>query len=79
MRTNKPYIAHFEAGRTNYGMIVVPAGVAVTHQTACGIDKNYHFVNEFGWIDRDYPNIAKILKSDMDIYGLDVPSSYVDK
>lgn len=62
-----------------YGLITVPAGTRLTHETAMGIDEKVHFVDAFGWIDTNYPDIANILKMDVSTYGIDVPVEYVDK
>lgn len=62
----------------DYGDIVVPKGTKLTHQTACGIDEKYHFVNEFGWIDRDYPTVASMLKHDAKYSGINIPKEFVD-
>lgn len=74
MKTNADYTANFK----HYGEITVPKGTKLTHMTACGIDKNYHFVNEFGWIENNYNNIAVILKMDAETYGINVPKEFVD-
>jgi hypothetical protein len=75
MKTTRPYTVNFR----NYGDITVPAGTPVTHTTACGDDPKYHFANTFGWIDRDYPEIAAGLKKDAESYGIDVPIEYTDQ
>jgi hypothetical protein len=75
METNQDYTV--ENFRGLYGSITVPKGTKLTHQTAMGVDKNYHFVNEYGWIDRDYPTIAKVLKHDVTYYGINVPKEFV--
>lgn len=74
MKTNKDYTVDFK----DYGLITVPAGTSVTHKTACGVDKNYHFVNSFEWIYENYPNIASILKHDVTYYGINVPSEFIE-
>ena len=73
MYTNKDYTVSF----MNYGEITVPKGTKLTHQTACGIDKNYHFVSEYGWIDKNYPEFANILKWDVSHYGINIPKEFV--
>jgi hypothetical protein len=75
METNQDYT--IENYRGTYPPITVPKGTKLTHQTAMGIDKNYHFVNEYGWIYRNYSTIAKILKHDVTFYGINVPKEYV--
>lgn len=63
----------------NYGPITVPAGTLTTHQTACGIDENYNFVDSYGWIDKNYSEIAAILKHDAIYHGINIPSEYIIK
>ena len=73
MRTSRNYTVNFR----DYGPITVPAGTRVSYQTAYGIDPNYHFVDEFGWIFKDYPSIAYMLKHDVVHYGINVPKECV--
>ena len=73
MRTSRDYTVNFR----DYGTITVPAGTKVSHQTACGIDPNYHFVDEFGWIFKNYPSIAYMLKYDVVHYGINVPKECI--
>lgn len=61
----------------NYGNITVPKGTAITNQTAVGFDSKYNFVNEYEWIDRDYPEFANILKMDAHHYGINIPAEFV--
>lgn len=61
----------------HYGEIVVPKGVVVTNETALGIDEKYNFVNEFDWIDTDYPHIAQLLKMDAQNYGINIPKEHI--
>ena len=61
----------------NYGPIIVPTGTRTTHKTAVDIDENVNFVDEFNWIDTDYPTIANILKMDVKNYGIDIPKKYL--
>jgi len=76
MMTIKPYTIPNYMG---YGEITVPAGTPVTHQTACGVDENYHFVNDYEWIKENYPNVARILKHDVYYHGINIPKEYVVK
>lgn len=57
----------------DFGVIIVPAGTKTTNRTACGLDDNYNFVDEFAWIDENYPTIAKILAHDARFYGINIP------
>lgn len=74
MRTKKDYTTNFK----HYGQITVPKGTPVTNMTACGIDKNYHFVNSFSWVKSNYPEIDSILIHDLKYYGLNVPKEYIE-
>ena len=81
MRTNEDYIVENYkpvSGEIGYGMIIVPKGTRVTHQTACGVDKNYHFVDELGWIDEKYPEISHSLKHDMVYHSINVPKEFIE-
>jgi len=75
METNQDYT--IENFRGIYPPITVPKGTRLTHQTAMGIDESYHFVNEFGWIDRDYPEIKQLLKHDVVYSGINIPIEFV--
>lgn len=74
MKTNKDYTVLF----MNYGEITVPKGTAVTHMTAMGIDKNYHFVKHLQWVKNSYPQISNILIHDLTYHGIDVPKEFID-
>ena len=74
MKTNKDYTVNFK----DYGLITVPAGTSLTNQTSLGIDKSYHFVNDFAWIKNNYPKIDRLLLHDASIYGINIPVEYVD-
>ena len=73
MKTNKDYTLPF----MQYGLITIPSGTPVTHLTAMGHDENYHFVNSYGWIKTNYPEIEGILRHDVEYHGIDVPKEYV--
>ena len=75
MRTNADYTTTFK----DYGEITVPKGTRVTHQTTVGVDEKYHFIDEFGWVERDYPEISRVLKHDLMYYGLNVPKKFISK
>jgi hypothetical protein len=74
MKTNQDVTINFK----DYGEIVVPKGTQLTYQTATGHDRKYHFVNEFGWIRRNYPKINLLLYHDANYYGIDIPKEFVD-
>lgn len=78
MKTNSDYTVHYKCCNIDYGMITVPKGTPVTNQTALGIDKNYHFVNSYGWVKSNYPEVASILIHDLQHYGLNVPKEFID-
>lgn len=62
----------------HYGKIKVPKGTRVTNKTATGIDSRYFFVDEFEWIDRDYPQIAFGLHWDAEYYGINIPEQFIE-
>lgn len=74
MKTSKDYTVDWR----EYGKITVPAGTPLTHQTAMGIDKDYHFVNSTDWITKNYPTIDRPLIHDVNYYGINVPKEFVD-
>lgn len=74
MKTKSDYTTEFR----DYGTITVPAGTRVTNKTAMGIDKNYHFVNEFGWVKANYSQIDSILIHDLTYYGLNIPKELIE-
>lgn len=76
MVTNKDYTIKDFMG---YGEITIPKGTRVSHETAMGIDENYHFVNEYGWIREKYPTVANILLHDVYYHGINVPKEYINK
>ena len=61
-----------------YGDIVVPKGTRITHMTACGIDEKYHFVDDLSWIEKNYPNVSKLMRHDATYYGIDIPKEYIE-
>ena len=65
MQTSKDYTVDF----MRYGLITVPAGTPLTNKTAKGEDKNYHFVNSYSWVIKNYPLIANILIHDLKYHG----------
>jgi len=74
MKTNKDYTFKYR----DYGTITIPKGTRLTHRTALGIDKNYHFVDEYQWIHDNYSSFAALLKHDVMHYGINVPKEFVD-
>lgn len=74
MKTNKDYTVNF----MGYGEITIPKGTRVTNMTAMGEDKNYHFIDDLSWIERNYKTVAGILRHDATYHGIDVPKEYID-
>lgn len=74
MKTKKDYTVNF----MHFGKVTVPQGTKLTHKTAMGIDRTYHFVDEFDWIDKNYPDYAPILKDEVSGRGINVPKEFVD-
>jgi len=75
METNQDYT--IENFRDKYPPITVPKGTRLTHQTAMGFDKNYHFVTEVGWVYSTYSEFAVLLIHDITYYGINVPKEFV--
>jgi len=77
MKTNRDFTNKFR----DHGTVTVPAGTTVTHKTAQGEDKRYHFVDEFEWVPpfpgTTDPHFALI--HDLKYYGLNVPVDYITK
>ena len=79
MKTNADYQVHFRASRQDYGLLTVPKGTRLTHKTAMGIDKNYHFVDEYDWIKPHESGTPQYgLIHDVKHYGINVPKEFVD-
>lgn len=80
MKTNKDYTFEYapHGKKSSYGVITVPKGTSITNMTALGEDTNYNFVNDFKWIDENYPEVSNIMKHDAIYYGINVPKEYVD-
>ena len=74
-RLKQDYTADFR----DYGEVTIPKGTLVTHETAMGFDKKYHFVDDFDWIKNSYPDYWNTLKMDMETYGFDVPKEYIER
>lgn len=74
MKTSKDYTVNFKC----HGLITVPKGTKLTHVTACGIDKNYHFVNDFSWVEEINGLKQYGLLHDLTYYGVNVPKEFVD-
>ena len=78
MKTSKEYKVHFKAANTDYGILTIPKGTLLTHQTACGPDENYHFVDDFSWVERNEDGSKQYgLLHDLEYRGIDVPKEYV--
>ena len=75
MKTKAPY-------RTTYNneVIEIPAGTPVSHETATGPDKNYHFVNKFDWYKPELKGFARQMAiHDMAHRGINIPVQLIDK
>lgn len=60
--------------------ITIPKGTKVTHQTALGFDKNYNFVDEFGWYKPELTGFArKMALHDMVHYGINLDSKFIEE
>lgn len=73
MTTNKPFTTNYR----HYGEITVPAGTRLTNKNAVDTDVNVFFVDDFAWIDANYPDFSNILRMDAESYGIIVPASFV--
>lgn len=77
------YSVHYKVANSDYGIITVPKGTRVTHQTAMGVDENYNFVADLSWIPLVEHNGRKIkqygLIHDLTFYGLNVPKQYIEE
>jgi len=78
----------FHGEHTDYGMLNIPADTRLMCQTSPD-NNEYHFINEFEWLDRDPERIAQAkaagisieafnepLKNDLRTHGLNVPAEY---
>lgn len=80
MKKNKKITAHpVTVNFRNYGKIIIPKDIVVTNETAMGIDEKYNFVDEFDWIDTNYPQVARSLKMDAQNYGINIPKEHIIK
>ena len=79
MKTSKDYSIHFKVANSDYGIITIPKGTPLTHQTAMGIDKNYHFVDNTSWVNPHENGTTQYgLIHDIKYYGINVPKEYVE-
>ncbi|HHB9680544.1 TPA: hypothetical protein ACOAY7_002927 [Vibrio cholerae] len=51
----------------------IPEGLPVTHQTACGYDERYNFLNDFSFL----PEELSHLKHDLIYRGYNVPLEFI--
>ncbi len=80
MKTSKDYSIRFKVGRSDYGIITVPKGTRVTHQTAMGHDENYHFVDDFSWVEPHDDGTPQYgLLHDLKYRGINVPKEFIIK
>ena len=79
MTLKRDYTVHFKVSNSDYGLITIPKGTRVTNKTAIGIDKNYHFVDDFSWV-KTIDGIPQYgLLHDLQYHGLNVPKEYINK
>lgn len=77
MKTTSDYtFIDYTVQNTEYGNITVPEGTEVV---LVEDNKKEYFVNDFKWVGEIYPDIANILLTDMSLYGLRIPSDFVEK
>lgn len=58
--------------------VIIPKGTPTTHKTACGIDTNYNFVNDFSWYKPELTGFArKMALHDFVHYGINIPKEFV--
>lgn len=75
MRTNKDYTVYYD---DFIGEITIPKGTKLTHQTALGIDENYHFVDDWSWYKPELKGFARKMHIlDLEYRGFNVPKEYV--
>lgn len=55
-----------------HGEITVPKGTRLTHETACGYDEGYFFVDEFEWL----PPARPFLTHDAKHFGINIPKQF---
>ncbi len=79
MKTQKDYTVRFKVANTDYGNITVPKGTSLTHMTADGPDKNYHFVSDLSWVKPHEDGTPQYgLLHDLKYYGINVPKEFVE-
>jgi len=80
MKTKRDYKVHFVVdGVTDHGILTIPKGTYLTHQTANGINENYHFVADFSWVKKHKDgSLDRLLLHDLSYRGIDVPKEYVE-
>lgn len=72
----EPQLATKEEIRMNaFGYdVVIPRGTRTTHNTACGYDPKYNFVDDLSWI----PNHLPLLRHDATFYGINLPAEKLE-
>lgn len=79
MKTSKEYKVEYKVANCDYGTITVPKGTRLTHMTALGGDKNYHFVDEFDWYKPELKSYARVMAVHNFVHhGINVPKEYVE-
>ena len=73
-RTIKEYQIEYQG----YSLII-PIGSVVTNQTACGVDDNYHFWQNWDKYVRELTGFkSSMLAHDLTYYGLNIPAEYCE-
>lgn len=79
MKTNREYKVNFKVANTDHGIVIIPKGTRLSHMTANGIDKDYHFVCDFSFVKPHEDGTKKYgLLHDLEYHGINVPKEYVD-
>ena len=58
--------------------ITIPKGTRVTHQTACGYDENYNFINDFSWVPKINGKINSGFIFDAEHYGININKNDIE-
>lgn len=78
METNQDYTVEYKWSNVDFGEITIPKGTELTHQTAMGVDENYHFVKNWNWYKPEVKGFArKMMLHDFTHSGINVPKEFV--
>lgn len=60
--------------------IIIPKGTITTHNTACGVDERYNFINDLRWIPLDsHGNKQYGLIHDATYYGINISKDLLEE